>query len=178
MNSVVVGWYGKWWWWWWWWWWLLTMPPLMLLLLTNWNWNWNWNGNAAAAPAEVFGAWCCCCCCCFCCCWCIECMMWSGRTIPLSTSSSKIKWCVNVMSICRLINFLFFLYYKRNSYDSLDKWSESELKEKLKLTRLIEHPVQMKRPIKLDKKVRKFFSSFPLSLSLFKFTIAFRLLYK
>ena len=60
---------------------------------------------------------------------------------------------------------MMMMYYKRNSYDNLDKYSESELKEKLKLTRLIEHPVQIKPPNNLDNKFRKFFSD--LSLSLF-----------
>lgn len=39
------------------------------------------------------------------------------------------------------------------SYDCLNKLNDSELIEKIKITRLIEHPVQMKPPTQTDKKV-------------------------
>ena len=40
-----------------------------------------------------------------------------------------------------------------SSYDCLEKLNENELIEKIKITRLIEHPVQMKAPTQSDKKV-------------------------
>lgn len=39
------------------------------------------------------------------------------------------------------------------SYECLEKLSEDELKEKLKISKLVEHPVQMKPPTHTDKKV-------------------------
>lgn len=39
------------------------------------------------------------------------------------------------------------------SYDCLNKLNDSELIEKIKITRLIEHPVQMKPPTQTEKKV-------------------------
>ena len=45
----------------------------------------------------------------------------------------------------------FFLKIK--SYDCLEKLSENDLVERIKITRLIEHPVQMKAPTQSDKKI-------------------------
>ena len=40
-----------------------------------------------------------------------------------------------------------------HSYDCLTKLNDIELIEKMKITRLIEHPVQMKCPTHMDKKI-------------------------
>jgi U4/U6 small nuclear ribonucleoprotein PRP3 len=50
-------------------------------------------------------------------------------------------------------NYLTSLVTRLFSYDCLNKLNDSELKEKIKITRLIEHPVQMKPPTQSDKKV-------------------------
>jgi U4/U6 small nuclear ribonucleoprotein PRP3 len=56
--------------------------------------------------------------------------------------------------------FLYFkslyfikIIFKSLSYDCLEKLDESQLKEKLKITKLIEHPFQMKPPTFADKKI-------------------------
>ena len=90
--------------------------------------------------------------------WLLNCVDFSQTTIVLVRFGSIFTPILILHRSIGIAQPTWSLYLMTNvvatrSYDCLDKVDDSQLKEKLNISNLIEHPVQMKPPTQSDKKL-------------------------